>query len=48
MVIALRKELEMSQPVFAQLLGIPGGEVRGWEQGRKQPDSAAITLITEG
>ena len=45
MVIAVRKELGKSQPVFAKLLGIPVGTLRDWEQGRKQPDSAAITLI---
>ncbi|MGB2154800.1 MAG: helix-turn-helix domain-containing protein [Porticoccaceae bacterium] len=45
MVIAVRKELSKSQPVFAKLLGIPVGTLRDWEQGRKQPDSAEITLI---
>ena len=43
--ISVRKELHKSQPAFAKLLGIPVGTLRDWEQGRKQPDSAAVTLI---
>lgn len=45
LVIAVRKQLEKSQPAFSKLLGVPVGTIRDWEQGRKQPDSAAITLI---
>jgi len=44
-VIAVRKQLQKSQPNFAKLLGIPVGTLRDWEQGRKQPDSAAVKLI---
>jgi len=45
LVIAVRKQLQKSQPDFAKLLGVPVGTLRDWEQGRKQPDSAAVTLI---
>lgn len=45
LVIAVRKELQKTQPAFAKLLAIPVGTLRDWEQGRKQPDSAAVTLI---
>ncbi len=45
LVISVRKQLKMSQSVFSRLLGIPVSTLRDWEQGRKQPDSAAITLI---
>lgn len=45
LVITVRKQLQKSQPDFAKLLGIPVGTLRDWEQGRKQPDSAAVTLI---
>lgn len=45
LVISVRSELHKTQPAFAKLLGIPVGTLRDWEQGRKQPDSAAVTLI---
>lgn len=45
LVISVRKELKKSQPAFSKLLGVPVGTIRDWEQGRKQPDSAAVTLI---
>lgn len=45
LVITVRKQLKKSQPAFSKLLGVPVGTIRDWEQGRKQPDSAAVTLI---
>ncbi len=45
LIISVRKQLKKSQPGFSKLLGVPVGTIRDWEQGRKQPDSAAITLI---
>lgn len=45
MVLAVRKQLGKSQREFSKLLGVPIGTIRDWEQGRKQPESAAITLI---
>jgi putative transcriptional regulator len=45
LVISVRKQLKKSQPAFSKLLGVPLGTIRDWEQGRKQPDSAAVTLI---
>ncbi len=45
LVLVVRKELKKSQPEFAKLLGVPVGTIRDWEQGRKQPGSAAITLL---
>ncbi len=45
MVLTTRKHLDLSQNEFARLLGVPVGTIRDWEQGRKQPDSAARTLI---
>ena len=43
--ISVRRKLKKSQPAFSKLLGVPVGTIRDWEQGRKQPDSAAVTLI---
>jgi putative transcriptional regulator len=45
LVISVRKQLGKTQAAFSQLLGVPLGTIRDWEQGRKQPESAAITLI---
>jgi putative transcriptional regulator len=45
LVISVRKKLKKSQLAFSKLLGVPVGTIRDWEQGRKQPDSAAVTLI---
>ncbi len=45
LVISVRKELKKTQPAFSKLLGVPVGTIRDWEQGRKHPDSAAITLV---
>jgi putative transcriptional regulator len=45
LVIAVRRRLKKSQRAFSRLLGVPVGTIRDWEQGRKQPDSAAITLM---
>lgn len=45
LVISVRKQLKKSQSAFSRLLGIPIATLRDWEQGRKQPDSAAVTLI---
>lgn len=45
MVITVRKQLGKSQREFSRLLGVPIGTIRDWEQGRKQPESAAVTLI---
>jgi putative transcriptional regulator len=30
---------------FSKLLGVPVGTIRDWGQGRKQPDSVAVTLV---
>ena len=43
--LSIRLDLKLSQPEFAKLLGVPVGTIRDWEQGRKQPGSAAITLL---
>jgi putative transcriptional regulator len=45
LVISVRKQLKKTQPAFSKLLGVPVGTIRDWEQGRKQPDSAAVTLV---
>ena len=46
-VIALeaRQRLGLSQEMFAALLGVSAGTLRGWEQGRRQPNRAARVLL---
>jgi len=44
-VLCVRLDLKMSQPQFSKLLGVPVGTIRDWEQGRRQPDCAAVTLL---
>ena len=45
LVLCVRLDLKMSQPQFSKLLGVPVGTIRDWEQGRRQPDCAAVTLL---
>jgi putative transcriptional regulator len=41
----IRDQLHMTQEQFSAEFGLPIGTVRDWEQGLKQPDSAARTLL---
>lgn len=41
----VRKALDLTQQAFADLIGVPVGTVRNWEQGRVKPDPAARALL---
>lgn len=41
----LREELQVSQPVFAEMLNVSAETVRAWEQGKRRPDGAAVRLL---
>jgi len=41
----LRGWTELSQPEFAQLLGVELGTLRNWEQGRREPTGPARALL---
>ena len=41
----IRQRLRMTQEQFAARFGVPLGTLRDWEQGVRQPDSAARTLL---
>lgn len=42
---AIRRRLDLSQEVFAELLNVSRGAVRAWEQGQRSPDGAARRLL---
>ncbi|SFV09006.1 putative transcriptional regulator [Methylobacterium sp. 174MFSha1.1] len=44
-IAAIRSRLGMTQSVFADALGVPVATLRNWEQGRTQPDPAALALL---
>ena len=44
-IVAARKKLGMSQNKFAETFGISPGTLRGWEQGRREPDGPARVLL---
>ena len=44
-IVTLRKHLGLSQPVFARALNVSPETVRAWEQGKREPDGAALRLL---
>ena len=42
---SLRKRLNMSQRAFASAYRIPLATLKGWEQGRRQPDATASAYL---
>lgn len=41
----IREKLELSQAAFASLLGVSARTVQDWEQGRRQPQGPAKSLL---
>ncbi len=41
----LRRFVGLSQPRFAEALGISVSTLRNWEQGRRTPDGPALALL---
>jgi len=41
-----RKELQLSQSQFSSLLGVSVRTLQEWEQGRRQPNKSAQSLLT--
>ena len=41
----IRKNLKVSQTVFAQLLNVSPSSIRQWEQGKRQPTGATRVLL---
>ncbi|GFM28715.1 NadS family protein [Novosphingobium sp. PY1] len=42
---AIREELGLSQQAFASAYHIPLATLKGWEQGRRQPDATASAYL---
>lgn len=42
----LREGLKMSQQVFSSTYRIPLATLKGWEQGRRQPDATAAAYLS--
>lgn len=40
-----RNKVNMTQPAFAQLMGVSVRTLQAWEQGKRNPSGAAKTLI---
>lgn len=45
-VVAICKQLGLSQQTFARRFGLSAAMVRDWEQKRRNPDQGARTLLT--
>lgn len=43
---SLRQSLKMSQQTFASTFRIPLATLKGWEQGRRQPDATAAAYLS--
>jgi putative transcriptional regulator len=43
---AIREELNLSQAEFASAYQIPLATLKGWEQGRRQPDATASAYLS--
>ncbi|MGV6988444.1 helix-turn-helix domain-containing protein [Testudinibacter sp. P80/BLE/0925] len=44
-IVATRNKMQLSQPKFAEKLGISLNTLRSWEQGLRNPSGAAKTLL---
>ena len=42
---AIREKACKTQESFASMLGVSVGTLRNWEQGRRHPDGAALSLL---
>lgn len=42
---AVRSRLKMTQEALAEMLGVPLGTLRNWEQGTREPVGAAQALL---
>ena len=41
----IRERTNKNQEEFANMIGVKVGSLRNWEQGRRKPDGAALSLL---
>ena len=41
----IREQLNVSQPIFAQILGVSDDTVKAWERGANKPSGSSARLI---
>jgi putative transcriptional regulator len=44
-VVAIRRKTGLSQPAFANCIGVPVSTLRNWEQGHRSPQGPARVLL---
>lgn len=44
-IVAIRRSLKMSQPVFARMLNVGAGTAASWEKGRRKPSGPALKIL---
>ncbi len=44
-IVAIRKRMGVSQPIFADVLNVSTPTVRGWEQGIREPEGSSLRLL---
>jgi len=44
-IVAIRKKMNLSQTVFAQVLNVSSSSIRQWEQGKRKPSGSTKVLL---
>ena len=44
-IIAIRKQMNLSQTVFAKVLNVSASSIRQWEQGKRKPSGSTKVLL---
>ena len=44
-IIAIRKQMNLSQTVFAKVLNVSASSIRQWEQGKRKPSGSTKILL---
>ncbi len=44
-IIAIRKQMNLSQTVFAEVLNVSASSIRQWEQGKRKPSGSTKILL---